>query len=349
MHHIQKLRTNQQGLAAIVITMVLMIVISLIVLGFAQVTRREQRQALDRQLVTQAFYAAESGINLAQSRITEYMFDNPGSAVLKDDCPENDGEILKDDDYIIDSASELKITCLLITSGLSSLSYQDVDTQSIVANVESANPINEIRFSWQATSGDNPNASCGPTPAELRPVGSWNCNQPLLRVDVVPIPATSSPAALTQGDLRDAQFTRFFYPVTSGVATVVTYAGGDMSAPPVVANCVASPKLGPYKCTARINNLGATRYGVRVIALYGTATLDISAFSGGIRQTLINGQLVIDSTAKANDILRRVQARVSSSANIVPDFGLTAGGTGLCKRYAVTGNVVTTRTPAPGC
>ena len=47
-----------------------MIVMSLIVLGFAQISRRNQRESLDRQLSTQAFYAAESGVNDARELIT---------------------------------------------------------------------------------------------------------------------------------------------------------------------------------------------------------------------------------------------------------------------------------------
>jgi Tfp pilus assembly protein PilX len=54
---------KQAGMVAIMVTMILMIVISLIVVGFAQISRRNQRQALDRQLSTQAFYAAETGVN----------------------------------------------------------------------------------------------------------------------------------------------------------------------------------------------------------------------------------------------------------------------------------------------
>jgi len=41
-------QSKQRGMVAIMITMILMIVISLIVLGFAQISRRNQRQSLDR-------------------------------------------------------------------------------------------------------------------------------------------------------------------------------------------------------------------------------------------------------------------------------------------------------------
>ena len=168
----------------------------------------------------------------------------------------------------------------------------------------------------------------------------------LLRVDVVPMPAT-----LDQSNLQAQQFTRFFYPVNSGGVGSADYSvGRKRSALPVSVNCINIPAApNPYKCTARVTGLAANRYGVRVQAIYGSATLDIGARGSGVGLLLINGQFSIDSTAKANDILRRVQTRVSSSSSIVPDFGLTAGGAGLCKRYTITGTVVGVLSPAPGC
>src|SRR5690606_21212478 len=60
---------NQQGVVSIVVTMIIMVVLTLVVTVFDQLARRDQREVLDRQLCTQALYAAESGINDAQSRV----------------------------------------------------------------------------------------------------------------------------------------------------------------------------------------------------------------------------------------------------------------------------------------
>lgn len=63
------IQDNQQGIVAIVVTIILMVILTLIVLSFAKISRREERDALDRQLSTQAFYAAESGIDYAKSKL----------------------------------------------------------------------------------------------------------------------------------------------------------------------------------------------------------------------------------------------------------------------------------------
>ena len=56
---------DDKGLVSFMITIIMMLVITLIVIGFTQVSNRNRRESLDRQLSTQAFYAAESGVNEA--------------------------------------------------------------------------------------------------------------------------------------------------------------------------------------------------------------------------------------------------------------------------------------------
>ena len=63
-HHDQP---DQRGFAAIVVALVLILVLSLLTIGFAELMRHEQRSALDKQLSSQAYYAAESGVNDAVS------------------------------------------------------------------------------------------------------------------------------------------------------------------------------------------------------------------------------------------------------------------------------------------
>src|SRR3954464_6641054 len=64
---------SEAGMASFLIVMILMLVITLIVIGFAQVTRRNSREALDRQLSSQAFYAAESGVNVTTNAIISHV------------------------------------------------------------------------------------------------------------------------------------------------------------------------------------------------------------------------------------------------------------------------------------
>src|ERR1700761_8288581 len=75
---VKRIRRDEQGMVSILVTMIMVIVISLIVIGFAEVSRRNQREALDNQLSTQAYYAAESGVNAA----VQYFSDHPSNTAL---------------------------------------------------------------------------------------------------------------------------------------------------------------------------------------------------------------------------------------------------------------------------
>src|SRR5665213_2637815 len=80
------LHRNQQGFASIVIALILIIVLALLTVGFAQLARREQQTALDKQKAVQANYAAESGINAAyQDIVNNLITANGGPGQLKAD------------------------------------------------------------------------------------------------------------------------------------------------------------------------------------------------------------------------------------------------------------------------
>ena len=60
---LKQLQKDQNGIASIIIVVVIILILTLVVLAMSRNANREQRQALDRQLSSAAFYAAESGIN----------------------------------------------------------------------------------------------------------------------------------------------------------------------------------------------------------------------------------------------------------------------------------------------
>ena len=61
-------KINEAGFIAIFSVLVIMGILTLLTIGFSNVTRQAQKRALDDHLNTHAFYAAESGINIAKSK-----------------------------------------------------------------------------------------------------------------------------------------------------------------------------------------------------------------------------------------------------------------------------------------
>lgn len=318
----QGLRQNQTGMVAIMTTMILMIVISLIVLGFSQIVRRNQRQVLDAQLSSQAFYAAESGINLAKEALSS------NSAYEKTACG-TDSTIT---DYAVDGTN-VAVTCLLI-SPANNLVFDSVSSTSKVSLIEpTSGGVDSIFINWQSITDGNVSASCGAFsvfPAQ----GAWSCNQPVLRVDLVPLGGS-----LSIDSVRDTQFTAFLHPQRlGGASTPVSWGSATGNNKGRIQNVICNDTTNTdkvRKCSAQIQSLpGGARYGIRMMSIYGDAKVEVHVRSGGVQPTLRGGQVVVDSTARAVDVLKRVQARVSVIRNdSIPDFGVLSSA--FCKRYLV--------------
>src|SRR5687767_10949862 len=186
-------RYSQVGMVSIMTTMVLMIVISLIVLGFAQLSRRNQRETLDRQLSTQAFYAAESGVNDVRELIQNAIATGTVTVPEKDDCtgsgPAGFYASLNPD---IDAPKSVKYTCVLVDASPEVLRYSDVGTTSIVVPLISAGGnFSTLKFDWQSKITGNPTTGCPTTTGSIfSPTSSWTCGYGVLRVDLVPTNGT---------------------------------------------------------------------------------------------------------------------------------------------------------------
>lgn len=104
-------RHDQRGMVSFTVTLVMILVISLIVIGFAQISRRNQREMLDRQLSTQAFYAAESGVNAAAAVVRK----NPETVVSKTDCNTTQGSsVYTQASPVLNDNPNVRYTCLLV-------------------------------------------------------------------------------------------------------------------------------------------------------------------------------------------------------------------------------------------
>lgn len=326
-------------MVSILVTMILMIIISLITIGFARLVRREQRQSLDTQLSTQAFYAAEAGINDAVDALQNHGYNSE-----KDECePETSGQ-LSSYDNVLDSGVEY--TCLLIDPSPTSLEYRsiDKDKSTTIPIKAKSGTIHELTLSWQDTSGDG-NINCSYPLGSFPPLGSWpaDCNAGMLRIDLVPVGGS-----VDRDSLLDNTLTSFLQPIPSGSGSLISNLPANKGGY-VDANCntANTPKL----CKVEIKTLGplASDMYLRVRSIYKANSLNIVAKdASGTQLELVGSQAIVDSTGKANDVLRRIVVRVpigDLSKGDVPDFAIQSSDT-ICKRMAVVPNIAPTF-PAP--
>ena len=344
--------TPEDGFAALVIAIVLVLVLSLITVGFAELMRHEERSALDKQLSSQAYYAAETGVNDATKAI------NNGYLGAKTDCLPGEG---LDANYAANAAGLTDPTsnlvapdathnptgasypCLLINPAPPTLYYNPISANSSrTAEFTAVDPddgsvaaVSSIKISWQ-DSGSNTSfltdsQGCS---GNFKPSSNWP-HIGVLRAQLIPLSAATG---YQRDDLANSAFTAFLCPSKSSTDNTAAYTasiGPTKAGLLLNGDCDTSHK--PAHCNVTINNLPANQstFFINLRSIYSPTAVTISAYTNnGSKQLNLKGaQTLIDSTGKAQDVLRRIQVRVpTNNAYDIPD-GTHAD---ICKQYDLT-------------
>ena len=322
---------GEDGIVAILVTMIIMIVLSLIVTGFAQLARREQRETLDNQLNTQAFYAAESGVNDAWRAVKN------GYAGNKDSCgpisaPTAPGETELSDNKV-SSDGTIQYSCLLINRDVTrTINNVDTDESTIIPmsgfNTSGAPvSVGSMTFEWVANGAPGSINFPSTTSPNLPNQSDWGGADKIgmLRVDIIPTGAGYNPDTLSSN-----RTTFFGYPKISGTGS---YPASDANGKVVEANCSSS------SCKLTISGLSDISYYVRFKAFYNSVTAT-TCFDSCDGTTLIHGaQVEIDSTGKANDVLKRIKVRIpdpgsTSLSQYIPEYPVDSKSE-ICKLLQV--------------
>jgi hypothetical protein len=329
-----KLSQNQGGFAAITIALVLIIVLSLVTLGFTQLARREQQNALDKQLATQAYYAAESGINDV-IKYLQYIpeTNDPNECLNMSNPAKLPGAPAPLPSPKVNTGAGVYYTCVLVDKTLDDILFTNVgadEARQMVFKFDSA--VDSFDIKWSSNSGTTTFNSAGGLPNKL----TWNAARrpALLQFSITKLGS----GALDRNTLINRQFTAYLWPGTG--AGSVAYNPGGNQAPAVNANCIGSSVK---TCTARITGLGGAAgdyFLVHVISYYADdTTIDLRNPTGGGH--FVNGQALIDVTGQARTVLKRLQVRVAINGDGMnnpatsvpqPDNAIQAGD--FCKRLA---------------
>jgi len=347
---------DEQGFASIVIAIVLVLVLSLITVGFAQLMRNEERSALDKQLSSQAYYAAESGVNAATKAI------NSGYTGSKTDCaPDSSVPDLADNTikYTVAGSdrnpTNASYPCLLINPAPPNLHYNPIATTlsrtvqfTAIDSDDQPAAVSRIKISWQ-DSGDNetfiPNCDNLRTSDQSVNPSYWTYIG-MLRVMLVPLVNGS----LDRDTLTNSAMTAFLCPNSGSLTNSVAYSssiGAQNSGPMVYGNCRA---VNEPNCSVNITNLPPNQatFFLNMRSLYSPTSVTVTAYnSAGTTLRLKDAQTLIDSTGKAQDVLRRIQVRVASKSG----FNIPDGTHGdICKAFDLDPGVTSSSAPSnSGC
>lgn len=349
-------RSNQQGFVAIFSVLIIMGILTLLAIGFSSITRQAQRRTLDDQLNTQAFYAAESGVN--------QVYANRESLADKESCVnESDGY-----DYEVgDPGLGATISCLLIDTDPTSLEFGTVPLvgdNPLVAYVGSTEDISRLRFYWDSTEASAPISRFSATESytevqnagpsymyvfdsttgnpRFRPVTEWGNAIGVVRVDLVP--ANDLARAQTAGN----GYTFFLYPgsrsgttepgesISTGPATPVS--PGTSGKGEVVGRQCSLPQDGGYRCAANIDlSAPGAAFYMRLQSYYSATKVRVEGQStDDTRVNFIGGQALVDSTGRVADVSRRIQVRLPlfEPSGYHESFSILSASS-ICKRLVV--------------
>lgn len=347
---VNKLRDNESGLVSIIVSIVLVTLIALIATSFALLSRRETRQALDRQLSTQAFYAAESGVNDAVQKVNGDTQDYK-TCDQAGNLNQNLGNQINDD-------FNLSYTCVLIEENPTSLAANVSTDDATILRVQTDAPIGRLRVSWQ-DGRPGPSQSFASNLVYNLPQSTFTNSSSfhyytgILRMNIIPVKDT-----ISRTDLIENTQTLFLYPYGQNtspgqVGEYTAKMAGESAAVKtaeqgqfVNSRCNTGNSSGnfPKYCNVDIlglENAGTNTFYIRLNSMYQPSDVVVRAFPPGgstTQMSLYNGQAVIDATGKANDVLRRIQVRIPVRGSYaVPNFGLESADD-ICKLITTYSN-----------
>lgn len=357
--HSIKLAKDQRGLVSFLVVIVIMAILTLIVVAYAQITRREQRQALDRQLNSQAFYAAESGVNDAMRALK-------ANATLADtdytDC-EGDDSFMKaaglDTQSTISSEGPVSYSCLLVDASPEQLSYDNIPvggSQVIPIRAKGGGGVSVLGFSWiNSSKGQTGDKTGCPTKADVEN-GAFifksspdKCGHPVLRIELVPFAGNRN-----RSQLIEERAIFFAQPVRDDVGSLPLIYHQYTQAlnlenqgliVPALCSASAQSQDGLSRCSVNIKDLPASFTGyVRVTPMYYPAQVWVTGYDASNNDIEFTGaQVEIDVTGKANDILKRIRVHRSlgeSTNSPIPGYALQSTKT-QCKLFSISGGAVT--------
>lgn len=321
-----KQNNMQQGFVSIIVAAILMILVSLISIGFSQLMQREQRQALDRQLSTQAYYAAETAVNDVRARIQN----GPALADEKTTCEVANWPTTGANGRINPAEPNVTYSCLQYDQTPLDLVYTNtiIRNSSKVFPIEADSAFTYATFEWTDSTEDfGTSGISGGCPSTDLPVSFANFTDvPMLRVDLIEAPFANP----TRENLINNTATIYLYPKTCGTNSIdFNNYIGDNSGRVVEVNCTV-------RCSLTINGLDSNRYMARVKSVYAdVGTLRITGGNGTGPLELKNAQTMVDATGKATDVLRRIEVRVSSRPDYLWPEAVVESSAGLCKLIQV--------------
>ncbi len=364
-------RLNQNGAVAILTVVIFSLIVTIVVTAYARITVVEHQESINFDLSTRAYYAAETGVQDAIRDIRANK-DNLQNVGRPDECKPSapDLEFGK-----LGSSSNLSYTCQLIdvtpVGVVSSTNTEKSNLFELIPSeaIDASDPLT-LQVLW-SEGGDTvtpvlqPRSEGGDSSKFFPQTVSWNSSRihPLLRVTIIRVAKGGN----TNPDLKRSRFTQHTYflnPTTEANRTipepVIDFEAQKSGEVIQNASCVKSNEVSllndGYSCVwngemrpkdfdgpdISIDDEDKSRIFISVSSEYGNTDFLFKLIKGEENIVeLKDSQAIIDVTAQAGSVFRRVQQRVPLDNNFSQiNFGADAlvAGKGICKHFKITDN-----------
>lgn len=355
------LQDRQEGFAALVVAITLVIILSLLTVSFAQLMRNELNQSTNRQLSEQAYYAAESGVNDAERAILA----DPTHTVTKTGCGPyaSPNPLIPSQKYLTDNnvdagsptaTHSVQWTCLLINPYPGSLEYSPVGTstptvfsaQAVSQGGSGPVDVSSLTVHW--TDADNSatpyfrNVSGYGSNTAFPPITSWKDGSGNPSIGAVRLQISVAPATFSTTSLADGTVTAYLYPSTDTSNQSLTFnygAANNQTSQGTILNGGCNTSNQPLACSSTIYFSPAVPVNSWLVfslrSLYGDTHVYITANTSlGSTVYFKGAQTVVDSTGRAQNVLKRIEARVPDQPKYdFPGFPLDSAGD-ICKQLS---------------
>lgn len=332
------LKSNENGMVSIIVTLLFMIILTLIVVGYSMLSRREQRAALDRQLSTQAFYAAESAANDLEASIknpANNAYYNNLANITRTNC---NAPAWPGMNPVLDTSADVRYTCVLYDTRPDDLLYPSVETSKPTIITVTNNNLSSLKINWKGT-GENPSFRTSGTFGRFTDKTNWSSETGVLRAMIIPR------ENINRYRYIEDSFNGYLYPEsfgsanTGGTVNYDTGKGPGVSGALVDGNCFAdnSSQIDTSDgCNIRITNLPVSSNGFNIVlfSVYTASSVEIKGYdSTNAKVDLLGAQIKIDATGQAFDVIKRIQVRrpINAAAQDLMPLGFTSMED-LCKQ-----------------
>lgn len=335
---------QQRGVSAIFIVIFAAMLFSLIAVSFTGLMVREQSRSNDDEQSQGAYDAALVGVEDGKRVLADCINGANSTACAAIDAEacntinhaagnplDNSETVIRSDTSSTGSGEQLNMahTCVVVKRDTDAVEKTiPSDTSAIIKLDAVGADFDRVELSWYSeddieSSGD-PLALWSNSGQPLPALGSWQAGSPpLLRVQLIQYEAGSYNAA---GDFRDAPYsmTGYLYPHTSGLNLTNPFSfesvrrSGTLA--PSQVECV-TPGVSGYSCNVTLDVpkpggwAGDRVAYLRVMPFYGDTSISLKLRDGSGPLLFDDVQPTIDSTGRANDLFRRVLARVEQKSD----------------------------------